>query len=150
MHIKQLLGLAGIGVSLAVTACSADRAPTASGADTAQPAAAAATAAPAEAPSSGNVVEVRMVTDAKGNYFEPASVQVKRGDVVRFVLASGVHNVSFPAQLNQGKSGLPQSSPYLSTAGQAHELKVDLAAGEYGFQCDPHAALGMVGTLVVQ
>jgi plastocyanin len=26
---------------------------------------------------------------------------------------------------------------------------VDLPAGDYKFQCDPHAALGMVGTLTV-
>lgn len=28
-------------------------------------------------------------------------------------------------------------------------MTVDLPAGEYHFQCDPHAALGMVGTLTV-
>jgi plastocyanin len=106
-------------------------------------------AAPAAQPA-GNVIEVRMVTDDKGNYFDPAQITVKQGDVVRFTLVSGVHNLSFPSDKNAGASGLPGPSEYLQMAGQTIDVPVSMTAGEYSFQCDPHAALGMVGTLTVQ
>ena len=46
--------------------------------------------------------------------------------------------------------GLPATSPFLQLPGQTHDVPVELAPGEYAFQCDPHAALGMVGTLTVK
>jgi plastocyanin len=97
----------------------------------------------------GTVIEVAMITDGEGNYFEPADFEVRQGDLVRFVLVSGVHNVSFPAAENAGKSGLPAPSDYLQLPGQAFELLVTLEPGKYFYQCDPHAALGMVGNMEV-
>ena len=70
--------------------------------------------------------------------------------MLRFTLVSGVHNVSFPSAENAGASGLPAPSPYLQLPGQTHDVVVDLPAGDYTFQCDPHGALGMLGTLTVQ
>lgn len=136
--------------ALALTACGGgDPASSSTGGN----AAAAAAAAPARvAPSvqpTGTVIEVKMFTDDKGNYFEPADLRVRRGDVVRFVLVSGVHNVSFPASENQGAVSLPEPSPYLQLPGQTWDLLVDVEPGKYVYQCDPHAALGMVGTLEV-
>jgi plastocyanin len=98
----------------------------------------------------GNVIEVAMITDDLGNRFDPAEVEASPGDVIRFKLVSGVHNVSFPADKNPGKSGLPAPGEYLQLPGQTYDLVVYLPAGEYTFQCDPHAALGMVGKLVVK
>jgi len=98
----------------------------------------------------GRVIEVKMITDDRGNYFEPAEVDAAAGDVVRFTLVSGVHNVSFPADQNAGASGLPAASEYLQLPGQTYDLTVDLAPGSYNFQCDPHAALGMIGKLNVK
>ena len=88
--------------------------------------------------------------EGANNYFEPAELTVEQGDIVRFVLVSGVHNVSFPAASNPGVAALPAASSYLASPGQTYELTVDMPAGEYAFQCDPHAAMGMVGTLTVQ
>jgi plastocyanin len=113
--------------------------------------AAASPAAPAEAPAAatGEVIEIRM-TMANGGAFEPSEVTASTGDVLRFVNVDNVHNVSFPAARNHGASGLPAASPYLTTPGQSYELTVGLDAGTYTFQCDPHAAMGMVGTLTVR
>jgi plastocyanin len=140
---------AALGASLSLLACDgsgSEREPTGSDAATS-------TAAPAPATSSvpltGNVIEVKMVTDDKGNYFEPADFEARRGDVVRFVLVSGVHNVSFPAAENLGKGDLPPPSDYLQLPGQTYDLVIDMAPGDYFYQCDPHAALGMVGTITV-
>jgi plastocyanin len=98
----------------------------------------------------GNVIEIRMVSDERGNYFDPATVEVKRGDVLRFTLVSGIHNASFPADRNPGKSGLPAPTELLQSAGQTRDVPLDLAPGEYTYQCDPHVAMGMVGKVVVK
>lgn len=112
----------------------------------------AATAAPAEpaatAEPTGAVIEVKMLTDDLGNNrFEPEHVTAKKGDVIRFVLGTGVHNFHFI----EGPAGatLPPVGQYLQLPGQTEDLVVDLPAGDYKYQCDPHAALGMVGELTV-
>lgn len=135
-----------LGLALALAACSND-APTA-GNEASEPSAA---TAPAEAPATtGNVIEVRMITNGAENAFVPAQVTAQRGDVVRFVLDSGVHNVSFPASENAGAANLPAASAILATPGQSVDVPVTMAAGEYTFQCDPHVMMGMKGTLTVQ
>ncbi len=97
----------------------------------------------------GSVVTVDMVTDGEGNYYEPADFSVRRGDVVRFVLRSGVHNARFVPDSNAGKSRLPAEVPYLQLPGQTYDIKVDVEPGTYYYHCDPHALLGMVGHMTV-
>lgn len=53
------------------------------------------------------VIEVRMVTDEKGNYFDPAEITARPGDVLRFRLVTGVHNVSFSAVGERGQGRAP-------------------------------------------
>lgn len=115
--------------------------------------AAAPEAAPAAAPTTGNVVEVHMVTtpDGASGHFEPANVTVKKGDTVRFITDGKVaHNVEFPPAENAGKSGLPAPSAYLTAAGQTYDLPVTMDAGTYNFNCLPHSTMGMKGVLTVQ
>ena len=106
------------------------------------------TAPSATAAPTGDVVEVKMVSGG-GERFEPAEVTVKRGDVIRFVLVAGVHNARFPAEKNPSGVKLPDATPYLQAPGQTHDVVIDLPAGDYTYHCDPHAALGMVGTVKV-
>jgi plastocyanin len=120
----------------------------ASGGDTA-----AASKAPASgtaaAPATGKIVTVELNSDAVGNYFKPATFEVHRGDVIRFVLKSGVHNVHFLADSNPGKNNLPAASDMLQLPDQTLDVPVNFAPGSYYFQCDPHAALGMKGHVKV-
>jgi plastocyanin len=145
MTLSRTMGFAMLSTALFAGACGGTDAP-ANTAVAAEPAVSAA-AAPAPA-TAGDVVEVKMIS-GRGEVFEPADITVKRGDVVRFVLVSGVHNVSFPARQNPGGITLPKSSPYLQAPGQSYDLTVDLPAGQYHYQCDPHVAMGMVGTITV-
>lgn len=99
----------------------------------------------------GKVIVVEAISDANGNYFKPSEIQAKQGDVVRYTLKVGVHNVHFLADSNPGKSGYPQApSDMLQLPGQTYDVAVNFAPGTYYFQCDPHAALGMKGHLIVQ
>lgn len=97
----------------------------------------------------GRTIEVETISDDKGNYFEPKKIEAHRGDVLKFTLVSGVHNVHFPADKNPGASGLPEPSELLQLPGQTLEIPVSFKPGKYFFQCDPHAALGMSGELDV-
>ena len=106
-------------------------------------------AAPSVTPT-GKIITVEMYTDGTGNYFKPKEIEAHRGDIVRFVLKSGVHNVHFLADSNPGKAGLPKASDFLQLPGQEYDVLVTMAPGHYYFQCDPHALLGMIGKLEVE
>jgi plastocyanin len=98
----------------------------------------------------GNVVEVEMISaPGQGEVFTPADLTVQRGDVVRFVLVSGVHNAAFHADRNPSGVDLPEATPYLQAPGQTHDLLIDLPPGEYEYVCDPHVPMGMIGKLTV-
>ena len=100
---------------------------------------------------SGTVIVVEMTTDAAGNNkFTPSDVEANRGDVMRFTLGSGVHNVHFLADSNRTLTSAPAASPLLQLPGQTYDIAVDFPAGRYFFQCDPHALLGMVGHVTVK
>ncbi|MDQ2930940.1 MAG: plastocyanin/azurin family copper-binding protein [Gemmatimonadota bacterium] len=105
--------------------------------------------APSVAPT-GKVVVVELNSDAKGNYFKPNDFEVHPGDVIRFTLKSGVHNVHFLADSNPGKSNLPPASDMLQLPDQTLDIPVNFAKGHYYFQCDPHVALGMKGHVEVE
>jgi plastocyanin len=104
----------------------------------------------ADPPPTGTVIEVRMVTDEMGNRFQPARITAHRGDVIRFSLGSGVHSIHFPPDRNRDATGLPEASLLLHLPDQVVDVPVRMPPGDYAFQCDPHVALGMVGTLVVR
>ena len=144
-----------VAAAFLLTACSAKEQPPSESAQ--QPAAEAAAASSAgfgenlTPDAGGKVIEVHMLTDDQGNNkFDPSEIEAHQGDVIRFTLKTGVHNVDFLADSNTVKSGLPGASALLQLPGQTADLKVTLAPGKYYFQCDPHAALGMKGRLEVE
>jgi plastocyanin len=143
MNVKRLLVVSSLAATAMLSACKSDKPSTG---DTVA-AAANATRGPA---SGGKTIEVKLITDDAGSRFEPSRIEAHQGDLVRFVLQVGVHNVHFLPDSNAGKSGLPPASDMLQLPGQTYELPITLAPGHYYFQCDPHAALGMVGHLEVE
>lgn len=116
------------------------------GADKGAPAAG---GAPAAVAATGTVHEITMTTDDKGSSFSPNTISAKPGDLLRFKLAVGVHNVNFLPDSNPGKSGLPAVSTFLQLPGQTYEVPLTFGEGTFYFQCDPHAALGMKGHVTV-
>ena len=125
--------------------------------------AAGAAGAVAAAPATGATHDVKMIGDAKGYRFEPADLTIKQGDAVRFTMVSGgPHNVAFlnltdpttKAQLNANMPGqhmAEDSSPLLMNPNEAYTISfAKIPAGKYDFDCTPHAAMGMKGTVTVQ
>jgi plastocyanin len=137
----------------------------------ATPAPEAAAAAPAaEAPAmaaapaaTGATIDVSMELVGSTYKYDPATITVKAGDVIKFHNKSGgPHNLAFDAAgipsgsqaavdaaLGANKMGPltgallvePDAIFTFSTAG--------LPAGTYNFHCTPHQALGMKGVLTV-
>jgi plastocyanin len=102
----------------------------------------------------GQIHEVAMVSTQGGasGEFQPKTLNVKKGDVVRWTMADGVvmHNVSFTqADGNPAGYAAPADSPFLTQQGQTFEYKVDLAPGTYNYVCVPHEMTGMVGSITV-
>lgn len=120
----------------------------------------AAAAAPAAAPSKPGepatpapgrkVIVIEMVSDVNGNFFSPNEIEAEKGDVLRFTVKIGVHNVHFLPDSNTVKTGLPPVSEMLQLPGQTYDVPVNFPEGKYYFQCDPHVALGMKGHLKVE
>jgi plastocyanin len=98
----------------------------------------------------GKVITVEMETDGMGNFFEPAEFEANQGDVIRFMLVTGVHNANFLPDSNPPGTTLPPATPLLQLPGQTYDVKVEMAPGRYYFQCDPHALLGMIGYVTVK
>jgi plastocyanin len=145
MNMQRVVRLSALAFIGAVAACS--KGDKAAGDEAASPGSSATASGPA---ARGRTIEVKLITDDNGNRFEPSRIEAHKGDVVKFVLQVGVHNVHFLPDSNPGKSGLPPASDMLQLPGQTYELPITLAPGKYYFQCDPHAALGMVGHLEVE
>jgi len=133
-----------LGAALLAVACGKEKA--AEKQEEAKPAQPAA----AETAGSGHVIVVEAYSDEKGNYFKPNEIEAHQGDIVRFTLKSGVHNVHFLPDSNANKTGLPPASEMLQLPDQTYDVHVTFAKGHYYFQCDPHAALGMKGHLEVE
>jgi plastocyanin len=145
--IVNRVALAGLVCLVALGACSgSEKAPSqATNGKTEPGAAPTSTVKP-----TGHVITVELYSDDKGNYFKPADIEAHPGDVVRFTLKSGVHNIHFLPDSNPGAQGLPPASDFLQLPDQTFDFVVSLAKGHYYFQCDPHALLGMKGHLEVE
>jgi plastocyanin len=137
--------------ALAVTILACGGEPPATKHDTAAPPPSS-TATGAQTPDpGGKVITIEMTTDEKGvNKFSPANFEAHRGDVLRFTLVTGVHNVNFLPDSNPRGITLPPASALLQLPGQTVDIKVTWPEGKYYFQCDPHALLGMIGRLEVE
>jgi plastocyanin len=133
-----------LSATMLAAACAKD-----SGTTPAVPTEKKADAAPAVTPT-GRTITIEAYSDGAGNYFKPAQVEAHRGDVLRFVLKSGVHNINFLPDSNPGAKFLPAASEMLQLPEQTYDLIVSFEKGSYYFQCDPHAALGMVGRIKVE
>jgi len=98
--------------------------------------------------------EVKILDDGGSFRFEPANVDARPGDVVRFVHAATMpHNVEFvrnavPAGTELGERW---SGPYLAKPGDTYEVTIDGAFvnGTYNYVCAPHVSMGMKGTITV-
>jgi plastocyanin len=111
----------------------------------------------------GQTHTVRMVLDGQNYRFDPATIRIRRGDAVKWVMVSGApHNVAFEvdklpagaqAQLsaNMPNQQGPLSSPMMMNPNEEYTVSfAGVPAGNYPYVCTPHLAMNMRGTVTVQ
>lgn len=111
----------------------------------------------------GKTWEVKMIGDASGYKFDPATLTIKQGDAVKWTVVSGPpHNVSFyadsipPGAQNQLAANMPNpmsplTSPLFNNPGESYTVSfAGVPKGTYKYFCTPHQALGMHAQLTVQ
>lgn len=111
----------------------------------------------------GKTHDVNMVLEGSKYKYDPETLTIKSGDVVRYHNKSGgPHNVSFWADsIPSGaadvlKNGMqnqmaPLEGPLLTEPNATYEVSFAGAPkGEYKYYCLPHLALGMRAKLTVQ
>ncbi len=161
-------GLALVAGAMAIVACSGgDKNTATTTTDTAAAMATPTTAttgamsAGAMAPITGKTVEVKMIGDGTSYKFEPANIELKAGDGIKFIMVSGgPHNVAFlnvPAAAQaQLSANMPNqmkelTSPMMMTANENYTMSfANIPKGKYNFHCEPHAAMNMKGTVEVE
>lgn len=120
-------------------------------------------------PATGKTWDVKMIGDDKGYRYVPATLTLKVGDAIKFTnVSGGPHNVAFntvPSGANaQLDANMPattaggsspklgaMSSPLLVTPNDTYTVSfAGVPPGQYLFNCTPHMALGMKGSVTVQ
>ena len=112
-------------------------------------------------PATGKTVEIKMVGDEKGYRFEPADVTINVGDAVKFVTISAQpHNIAFSAVPAESKAQLQANLPeamgdmmgkMLLNVNDSYTISfAGVKPGKYEFNCTPHLANNMKGTITVK
>ena len=168
----RFLGLAVMtGAAMIMSACGGDNAANTDSANAAAAGASAAAVSPAApaapagamAPITGTTHEVKMIGDASGFRFDPVDITIKQGDGIKWVFVNGgPHNVAFdPASLSpEAKAALLANMPeqmgelmgkmLLSDTESYTVSFAGVPAGTYNYNCTPHLAMNMKGTVTVQ
>lgn len=91
------------------------------------------------------VAQTLHTIETSGTTWVPNTLSISLGDTVRWSNASGFHNV------NGTEATFPDNPEFFgNSVGQDWVFThVFETVGNYDFQCDPHAGLGMTGTITV-
>lgn len=89
-----------------------------------------------------------VMVDVQSNFFSPADLTITAGDTVTWTNGGGFHNV------NGTLTTYPDNPEGFGNGGASSSAwtyqHVFTLPGVYDYQCDPHTALGMVGTITVE
>lgn len=112
------------------------------------------TGTPGEADgTTGAQVDIQMITDNKGSYFDPKGLLIDPGTTIRFVNASGSHSATayhpdYGMALRIPEDATPWDSGLYTEPEKMFEFTLE-TEGVYDYYCAPHEMLGMVGRLIV-
>lgn len=100
-----------------------------------------------------DTVTIRVNGSMEDARFDPETVVVDPGTVLRFKVTEGTHTVTAYHPDNRRTLGIPESASSfdseLLAAGDTWYLRV-VAEGEYNYFCRPHERMGHTGRIVVK
>jgi plastocyanin len=92
----------------------------------------------------------KWVIASSGDSFTPSSITVNQGDTINFVLESH-HNAKQVSLATWNANGTAlMSGGFQTNFGGGMILASQLSSGANYYVCEPHASIGMKGTIVVQ
>jgi plastocyanin len=90
------------------------------------------------------------VVTTPGFNFSPMSLTIQEGDTVMFNIGS-IHNVQEVSEMTwNNNQNTPLSGGFSLPFGGGMLLPEDLTPGEHYYVCEPHAHMGMKGTITVE
>jgi plastocyanin len=99
----------------------------------------------AVSPAAAETYTVKMGADSGMLAFEPSTLTIKAGDIVKWVNNKlPPHNVMF-----EGAAANKSHDQLMFSPGESYEATFD-APGTYSYYCSPHRGAGMAGKIVVQ
>lgn len=117
----------------------------------------------APAPITGTIHDVKMIGDASGYHFDPATITIKEGDGIRYTnISGGPHDVAFdpaliPAAVKpQLSANMPNqmsdlAGPLLIQPNATYTISfAKIPPGTYQAHCTPHLAMNMKQAITVQ
>lgn len=100
---------------------------------------------------SPDTVTIKVLGTHDDSRFEPAWVEIRPGDVVRFEVKEGIHTVTAYHPNNRRDLGIPKEADSFDSGvlsgGDVWFLKISIP-GEYNYFCLPHERMGHTGTIV--
>ena len=97
--------------------------------------------------SAGINAQARIDVEVLSNMFTPSAITIDVGDTVVWTNFGGTHNVNGSTATFSGNP-VSFGSGAAAPAGWVYSFKFNVA-GTYDYQCDPHAGIGMTGTITV-
>ena len=95
-------------------------------------------------PAMAATYEVKMGSDVGMLQFQPSTLEIKKGDTVKWINNKmSPHNVVFE------DNNLKSHKQLVFSPGESYETTFP-TTGEYNYYCEPHRGAGMVGKIIVK
>ncbi len=104
-------------------------------------------------PSETDTVTIRIVGSMEDSRFIPSDVEIRKGDLLKFIVEEGVHTVTAYHPDNRRPLGIPEEAASFDSeilqTGDVWYYQPDVA-GEYNYFCRPHERMGHKGKFIVR
>jgi len=103
--------------------------------------------------SEADTVTIRIAGTMEKSRFIPSEVEIRKGDLLKFVVEEGVHTVTAYHPDNRRSLGIPEEAESFDSGvlqeGQEWFYQ-PVVTGEYNYFCRPHERMGHKGKFIVR
>ncbi|WP_069131222.1 cupredoxin domain-containing protein [Rhodohalobacter halophilus] len=104
-------------------------------------------------PTETDTVTIRIVGSMADSRFVPAEIEIRKGDLLKFIVEEGVHTVTAYHPDNRRPIGIPEEAESFDSdilqKGEVWFYQPNVA-GEYNYFCRPHERMGHKGKFIVR
>jgi plastocyanin len=104
-------------------------------------------------PTETDTVTIRIIGSMEDSRFIPAEIEIRKGDLLKFIVEEGVHTVTAYHPDNRRSLGIPEEADSFDSGvlqkGQIWFYQPDVN-GEFNYFCRPHERMGHKGKFIVR